>query len=281
MKTKFYFLCISLIIVSCNSDLSVDTPYYLECLECLEMTRPVDSYNFPVYPGQEAWESFTSSNEMNDALQIPSSFLKNISTQAVIQSIWEHPLLRELFFLGNGQYQKDFEILFLNNNAYLELANRNDAGESLLYRYECVKPFALNSPCFESKLIELLISQPIFLSQLDMDAKIRIVEIAFNNDNEIQNNSKWSNIARPVTWLLIARTMFSADYAPFIETLNGNSELKNFLEGWLPPVESTDNDSEDDLLISNEPQGVIYMLYKYDDIIIKDIINYGKRFINK
>jgi len=274
MKTKFYFLCLSLIIVSCNSDITEETTYYLDCMECLEMSRPVDSYNYPVYPGQEKWASFRSSDEMLNALQIPVSTLKKMSTQAIIQSIWEHPLPKGIFMIGNGIYQNDFDIYFKKNNAYLALEKRNDAGEALLYRYIFVKPFAQNSPCYESKLFELLISQSVFLSQLNINLQRKIVEIAFKNDTEIQHQSKWSNTARPMTWLLIGRAMLAANYAPFMEVVNANLALKAFLEGWLPLEESA-------VGVTKAQQGVNYMRYQEDDMIIKDIINFGKQFINK
>ena len=280
MKTKFYFICFSLIVVSCNSDLNEEIPYYLDCLECMEMPRPDDSYNYKVYPGMEEWGSISTGEEKSNALQIPTSTLKKMSTQAIIQSIWEHPLLQGLLFYYNDQYQKDFESLFLKNNAYIELEKRKDAGEELLYRYNFIKPVSSNSPCLESKLFELMLSQSVFLSQLDVNSKRKIIEIAFIHDDEMQNQSTWSQLHRPITWLLIGRTLFTTDYAPFMEAVKSNAELEIFLNGWLPPAEVSDIDKENDLF-NSAAQGVFYWQYQIDDIIIQDIINIGKRFLNE
>ena len=73
--------------------------------------------------------------------------------------------------------------------------------------------------------------------------------------------------------------MFSADYAPFMEIVNVDSELKIFLDGWFPPIEVTDEEMEDEILFYEAARGVCYLLYKYDDILIQYIINLGKQFI--
>jgi len=85
-------------------------------LQSMNMPRPTDSWNYPVYPGMDEWAKFESSQEMVDACQVPEKRLKKMSTQAVIQALWEYPFFTEP--LHRYLYQKDFESLFLQNNAY-------------------------------------------------------------------------------------------------------------------------------------------------------------------
>jgi len=54
------------------------------------MERPSDSYNYPVYPGMKEWGNFKTNKEMLEACQVPAKTLKKMSTQAVIQALWEH-----------------------------------------------------------------------------------------------------------------------------------------------------------------------------------------------
>jgi hypothetical protein len=101
-----------------------------------EMPRPDDSYNYPVYPGMPEWSEFKTTEEMVAAIQVPENILKKMSTQAVIQAIWEYPLWFDV--LCRLQYQLDFDGEFSNNNAYKELIKRADAGTSLLERLNSI-----------------------------------------------------------------------------------------------------------------------------------------------
>lgn len=248
MKAIYYFLSISfyLCFVSCNNNLEQNSEHlpYEELVQknlvYMNMSRPTDSYNYPIYPGKEEWAILSNSQEMVDACQVSKDILSTMSTQAVIQAIWEYPLLMEVFH--RFQFYADFEGAFLANNAYLELLNRNDAFACLFERLTLVNPLTI-FPRFESQLIELLISQTVFLSQSNVSEKRKIVEIALQNNDKRQSNRTWVNSAintstQPITWVLVGRTLVAAGYLPFIELTSGNEQLRLFLDGWIPDSSS-------------------------------------------
>jgi hypothetical protein len=78
-------------------------PKYKALLECMNMPRPADSYNYPVWLGMEEWAQFKTGQEMTDACQVPEDILKTMSTQAVIQVIWEYPFLTGLLHRFQGK----------------------------------------------------------------------------------------------------------------------------------------------------------------------------------
>ncbi|MDR0505676.1 MAG: hypothetical protein LBH32_02500 [Dysgonamonadaceae bacterium] len=194
----------------------------------MNMERPKDSYNYPVYPCMEEWKNL-STEQKNEICQVPSDKLEKMSTQAVIQAVWEHPLLFEVFH--RYQYQMDFETMFLNNNAYNELCKRSDAGASLLERLKKVNPlYPVSETGFEFEILELLMAQNIFISQLDNNEKKTAIEYASNKDDLRKQDSYYTDKPeRLIAWLLAGRIMFNAGYAPFISEINQNDELKSFI----------------------------------------------------
>ena len=260
MKKINYFLFIFLLFFACDNvlELGDNTFYYKELfkenLDYMNMPRPTDSYNYPIYPGMTEWANFATGQQMVDACQIPKNTLSKMSTQAIIQAIWEYPLLHEIFH--RYQYQSDLVSLFSTNNAYVELTQRKDAGSALFERLTLVDPLT-PAPRLESQLLELLISQTVFLSQLKNDEKRKIVEIAFYSD-DIRQNASMSLDHNIIAWLLIGRTMISTVYSPFVEVVNKSEQFKLFLNG---------ND------------GYTYMEQIIGDIP-QEITNYGKIFLD-
>jgi hypothetical protein len=74
-----------------------------DLLEAMNMPRPVDAYCYPVYPGMASWADLQTSMDHFAATQVPQSILDRQSTQAVLQNMWEHPLLGNIaiFTLGS------------------------------------------------------------------------------------------------------------------------------------------------------------------------------------
>jgi hypothetical protein len=193
-----------------------------------EILRPADAYDYPVVPGMAEWAALQTGQEMRDACQIPVEVLKQLSTQAVIQAIWEHPLTLDV--LHRAQYQSDFESFFSSNNACRELSERRDAADCLLERLRRLVP----DPEFryQPHILELIISQPAFLSRLSKEQKKALIVSTFETDSLRHINSETGRtLARDVSWLLVGRTLASLSYRPFTEDAKRNDALQSFLDG--------------------------------------------------
>jgi hypothetical protein len=225
MKTlKFLVLFIVFIgLTACTDDYE---DFISPRLESMNMARPADSYNYPVYPGTSEWGKFQTGEEMRNACQVPVDLLKKMSTQAVIQAIWEYPLLLEI--LHREEYNLDFESISVYNNAYKELCERTDAGNAILQRSLLINPL---ESLGLSNILEILMSQQPLLSMLDEQAKKTLVEHTLKNDELRQRFGK--KMYRATSWLLIARTMVNAGYIPFVEKVNRDEEMKSFIENRL------------------------------------------------
>jgi len=202
--------------------------YIKDKMDCMNMPRPSGLYNYPVLPGMEKWKSFTSTQEMIDACEVPTNILQNQTTQAVFEALWEYPFFFQITYRHN-HYQQDFEAVFANTNAYKEFITRNDAGSCLYSRLLLVNP-EVPTPIY-SQGLELFMSQSNFLQQLSTDEKKNIIDISFKNDSLRQVAINYAeNVSREITWLLIGRTLYSENYKPFVDLANNNSQLKSFLE---------------------------------------------------
>ena len=259
MKKLSYLIIICLFAVACSSREAEQTPGQEEEQEenvqiSLEVSivpewdgkRPADSYNYPVVPGMDEWANFQTTEEMLDACQVPKDVLEQMSTQAVVQAILDIPFLLDLF--AGWSYQFHFEIMFTDlvhpkaNNAYIELSKRNDAGKALLDRLLLTDPLPHRSLHFESQMVELLLSQTNFLSQVKEHAD-DIVRLALRNDELRRKDKMWDTTdgktlqrtaSENITPMMIGRTMFIAEYAPFLEAANSNILIKIFIDGKYP-----------------------------------------------
>jgi len=208
--------------------------------------RPTDSWIYSTTsmiddPPDGMWD---------DAFQVPSNVLVQMSTQAVIQAIIDYPFLSGLYLGSEWSFQFHFEIMFTDLvhpkaiNAYTELCKREDAGKALLDRLLLTDPITVPSvpPPFLSQTIELMLSQTIFLVQVKEHSG-DIVRLALRNDELRRKDEMWDStngitLARQasetMTPLLMGRTIFVSGYAPFLEAVNSNILMKSFLEGRYP-----------------------------------------------
>ena len=229
--------------------------YIQDLLECMNMPRPADSYNYPVYPCMEEWKSFRTGQEMEDACQVHVCALDKLSTQALIQAIWESPFIMTMYAHDD---QRVVPLSFLrNNNAGVELLKRSDAGKGL---YERLIQMSVSRENIRSRAIFdflcIFISHEVFLSQLSTD-EMKTLIITMLNNVWLQDDTDFF-LLRPSTAFLTARILLSANYAPFVDAVNNNDDLKSFLYS---------------------SSGYIHAVWGVGNDITQYIIEFGKQFI--
>jgi hypothetical protein len=197
----------------------------------MNMPRPEGSYNYPVYPETPEWSGFQTT--MMIISQVPEERLKGMSTQAVIQAIWEYPMVGNA--LHRFLYLMDYDSHFLRNKAYKELAARSDAGASLLERMECVLPADLGWYFFsEARIMQLTLAHPVFLNQLSREETRRLVKATVDKETFIEQNTIpgiSGSYHAVISWLLVGRALTVVGYQPFIEATKRSETLQYFLAG--------------------------------------------------
>lgn len=101
-----------------------------------------NSYNYPIKPGSEKWNAFTTHQEMIDACQIPQDTLDRISTQKLFLSIVTYPLLGDIFFFNNMQL--GFDELKTNFSGMREFLKRKDIASIVFDYYNEIDPLLMN-----------------------------------------------------------------------------------------------------------------------------------------
>ena len=100
-----------------------------------------DAYQFPMRPGTPAWSALKTHGEMLAATQVPLSVLKEMSTEGLVETCLDYPLLFEIYLYSAPQ--DGFEKVSARFNGLQELLLRSDAGAQLVQRYKRVDPAAI------------------------------------------------------------------------------------------------------------------------------------------
>ena len=211
--------------------------YVAEALGAMNMPRPEGSYNYPCLPGMLSWNELKSSNERTRVCLVPEKTLKKLSTQAVIQAMWEHPTFSMLIgFSSNSSIQQSLDRVLPDWDIYIELIKRSDAASCLVERYYRMN-LTKSIHGFYNNSLQLLLSQTVFLDQLPLEEKIRLAkELVARIDviNQIAGAETGSYAyCNESTYFCLVRIMVNSGYAPML-TWMGKDEtaLKFESEGY-------------------------------------------------
>lgn len=245
MKKMFAaFLILAACLAACSDDLSAPSPRpgsndpfpepdpekeaaYLELINSgLPSERPDDAYTYPFYPYMDEWKNYTLS-ELQDKLITDEKELTGHSTLGLFYACWEYPLIDSL--LKKGAYQERFDQLLGDLPVYRLFASRDDAGDCLLSVYKGIKE--LYYPLVDRPMIlEVLLSQSVFLDGYSSEQRKEIVVRC----GEIQMWRSVSSNSRTYEFnevhsLLLARVMRADGYAPFMQRMQTDAALEEFV----------------------------------------------------
>ena len=218
-----------------------------EKLESKEIPRPDDAYTYPIDRGTpEWWELFENLsgisiyNKMMEVCSIPEATLKQMSTHALIQALMDYPLVIDFYFSNSAM--TGFWTYYSENTTYQELVTREDAGRLLLEWLLTLNPLDYPDELIvdlpgkdihylDICVLELMMGQPEFLSQL-VDAERKNVVRSV-----LINESLWKELpdmprrfmSNAISFWVAGNVMLYTDYAPFVDEVNNDDELKKFL----------------------------------------------------
>lgn len=92
-----------------------------------------EPYTYPIVPGSSEWANFDTVYEMIEVCQIPEDILKNMSTEALVKTVLNYPLLMDL--MAGNTPREGFAVMMSNFNGLQELSTRSDAGDYLDTEY--------------------------------------------------------------------------------------------------------------------------------------------------
>lgn len=191
-------------------------------------------YNYPVKPGTSEWKLLKSHSRKVDVCQIPENVLKKMSTQELIETCIEYPLLGDMFAYDN--LNRGFKRVFSGFNGLQELFIRENAGKFLLEKYKNMSPglhrnnITKGKHTFQFIYIEMILSQDPILFSLSKTDQASLLKESLTKFYEKRKNKEFnSKLSQTSNALLMAKIIASTDTnINRDKTLTKN--LKRFIE---------------------------------------------------
>ncbi len=211
-----------------------DSPEYAALIaplvKCMNLPRPADAYTYPVYPGMAAWATLASSQERENACQIPLGVIRAQSTAALIWDLWEYPFFAEPLVASSSTCSAQAvanSAALQALNAYRELLERKDNTTCLVTCYRAMD--ALSDPLFHTLAFEAFLTSDGLLPQLTIAERKELILAAREKDKLRQTDPNRSSAFRAVSWYFIGKLLQTAPYAPFTAEIAANETLGRFL----------------------------------------------------
>ena len=233
MKRRILNVMLLVLISSCTKDELVIRqgdciPFYIS-----------DTYNYPIQPGTDEWKELSSLTEKVEVCQIPEKKLKTISTEGLLETLLNYPLISDYLFFEH--IQNGFNRIKTENNGFSELYSRKNIFEVITERYELMSldceedlypPFVLGEAAPVSislETFELFIFQDEFLDNLKENQQYQIFELVYEK-HENKKNHDFSGYSKLVSEAILGKIMFENDFSPFVEICNELDFIKFFIE---------------------------------------------------
>lgn len=196
MKTKYLYLFVIL--------------SFLFSTELSAQEKP--TWDYPVKPGMEEWAVFETGEQMFNACQIPPDVLNKLSTKELVKVCLNYPLFND--YMAFNDERKGINIIIRQFNGLLELSQRKDGIQELIKAYadypiisQIQKDITSEYYHIPYKLsfLELVLSDSIFLEQIDSNELEELRKIAVNKyADKLQNSEVYSLFNIKKTMLLAA-----------------------------------------------------------------------------
>jgi len=140
------------------------------------------AYDYPVKPGTEAWKQLESNTQMIEVCQVPEDILNSLSTDALVETCFNHPLIVNV--LLDDKLEKNLNHAISRYNSFNALVNRNDAGKALfkVYKEMDVDEFessgynTINQSKYRFVFIELFLANNKIINSLNEQEQKELVE---------------------------------------------------------------------------------------------------------
>ncbi|ALW85921.1 hypothetical protein AUC43_12935 [Hymenobacter sedentarius] len=181
-----------------------------------------------------AWASLTTTADMLQALQMPSSTLQSISTPGLLATCLDYPLLSDI--LLSTRLQRDTRTVLGNFNGYAELRQRPEAAPLLLRHYQLMTPACLPDPAqqgaysFGFSYVELLLAQNEYLAQLTAAQRRSLLREALAKyaAKKLLVDDVYGYFGLKTAAFVMARVMQVEQFGPFISAMSTDSNLQYF-----------------------------------------------------
>jgi hypothetical protein len=197
----------------------------------------VEPYTFPVTPGTEAWQAFTTHEEMVMATQIPANVLDGMTTESLIETVLNYPLFSDT--LAYNSIQQGFDAVATNFNGMPALVQRPDVGTKLLAKYRSLDPNTVvarasleEQGAYDLQLtfVETLLAQDVILEKLSEPERRDLLNTAMSKFQSKQQQAEiYGHWGRERTALVMGRAISHVTSEGFLQAASTNAEFLSFI----------------------------------------------------
>lgn len=233
MKRNLLNIVCLFLLISCSKDVieiqqGNCIPFYIS-----------DTYSYPILPGTNEWNKLGSLAEMVEVCQLPSKKIKSISTEGLLETLLNYPLILDYIFFEN--MQNGFSRIKSENIGFAELYNRKDIFKVVTERYrymslDCGKnlypPFVAGAPAPNEvafQTYEFFIFQDEFLDNLNENQQYQVFELVYE---KLQNKTEhqFAEDSKLVSIAILGKIMYKNDFLPFVNICNEIDFMKYFID---------------------------------------------------
>lgn len=211
--------------------------------------KPADTYDYPVKGGTPEWAAFTTHQQMEDACQIPADTLAKMSTEGLIQSCIDYPLLGDLLLNVGVNITGTLNNMMQTFSGFIELRKRSDITTTMLERYKRMNPdcATCNQPMFTSNFnaFEMIIGNDSIQRKMTSDENKTLVKEAINKYEQKKNigDYYYALYGLSASLYVCSKVMLKENYRPFVEYYNQSSDLQLFILKLLWPADVNKTDT--------------------------------------
>ena len=228
------------------------------------LTRSGDlSWDYPIKPGMEEWNSLKTEKERIAVLQVPESILASLSSEEVVGLCITFPSFGH--FTAWDTPQESFNVMLSRYNILRHLLSRRDAGKYLIFAYKDVdllsgfKTLPYSNRFFNIRLyyIELLLAQKEILQSLSSEERLELMIAAREKFYEKIGNEAFASLPGICFTSRIMASILDVEKYPEFETsANRQSSAKLIQTGWffddVQPIEEVVRISDNYINEKNE-----------------------------
>jgi len=190
-------------------------------------------YIFPITAenNPDIWATYTTKEQMLNAVQIPDDVLNELTTKGLIKTCFQYPLFGDM--LAFDSYQQGFDICCSGFNGLRELYGRDDTPIILLQTYENIDWKTQNENDEYSSLrfdyITMMLAQYSIIDRLTDGERDYLLDICAATNKQIDEEGLRDHYDTNMLSLIEFRIYMRTTPA-FAELANKRASLKHFVE---------------------------------------------------
>lgn len=181
-------------------------------------------YIIPNGPGSELWKSKKSYVERVKLCNIPDSVLRDISTDDLIETVFNFPFIHNIFIFDD--FISELDSLNTIYNGIEKLLARNNAPQKLLARYMAYDD---KNSYARNIFLEKLISNENIITNIDSTKQKRLMDtLLVRLSNRTKSRNYLNSAATVSSSFLLLKLLRQLDRVRFNNLINNDDKINEF-----------------------------------------------------